>query len=72
MQKNETVHFNLFIFFNEIADVYFTFFIKCTVVQLIFLRLEKIFLGSVSLCVVFVWEMNDPLNLLCKCLTRYK
>ncbi len=44
----------IYLFIYEIADVYFKFFIKCTVEQFIFLRLEKIFLGSLSLCVVFV------------------
>ncbi len=53
MQKNETtLEFFLNFFFNEIAEVHFSFFIKCTVVQLNVLHLEKIFLCSVSLCVV--------------------
>ncbi len=34
--KNETVHFNFLfylIFYNEISEVYVSFFIKCTVVR---------------------------------------
>ncbi len=71
---NCTLEFLLYIyFFNEIAEVYLSFCIKCTVVQFHFLHLEKKKIPSVLCLFNFsVWEINELLTLLCQCFMRYK
>ncbi len=52
-QRNTTVHLNSVFFFYEIAEVYFSFFINCTVVQFHFLHLEiNISVFCITLCCV--------------------
>ncbi len=72
MHKYETVQVQytyLFVFFflYEIAEVYFSFFIKCTV---------SFFASWINdFCTMFnfsVREINDHLNLLCWCFIMYK
>ncbi len=74
MQKNETVQLYTWFFFYDIAEVYFSFFIKCTVIQFHFLHLEKtISVFCIPLCCVsLLLSLEDKLVFKSPLLMLYK